>query len=125
MRLRRLRIPLLRHPHFFTLADGLAQPQDNFLLLRVLAAAAVIYGHSYSIVVARGPPEIFLWMGWGTYSGTIAVNAFFITSGFLITGSFLRRRNVIEFAWARALRILPAYVTCMVGCAFVLGAIYT
>ena len=125
MRLRSLRIPPFHHRRFFTLADGLAQPQDNFLLLRLLAAAAVIYGHSYAIVVNRGPPEVFTWMGWGVYSGTIAVDAFFLTSGFLVTGSFLRRRNVIEFAWARALRILPAYATCMIGCAFVLGALYT
>lgn len=110
---------------WFTLADGLALAQDNFLLLRVLAAAAVIYGHGYAIVAHRGPPEVFTWMGWGIYSGTIAVDLFFLTSGFLVAGSFLRRRNLLEFAWARALRVLPAYALCLVGCAFVLGAFYT
>jgi peptidoglycan/LPS O-acetylase OafA/YrhL len=109
----------------FTLADGLALPQDNFLLLRVLAAAAVIYGHGYAIVAHRGPPEVFTWIGWGVYSGTIAVDMFFLTSGFLVTGSFLRRHNVLDFAWARTLRLLPAYALCLVGCAFVLGAFYT
>lgn len=114
----------LRRP-WFTLADGLAQRNDNFLLLRVLAAAAVIYGHSYALVAHRGPPEVFTWMGWGVYSGTMAVDMFFLTSGFLIAGSYLRRRNVFEFAWARALRVLPAYGLCMLGCAFVVGALYT
>lgn len=109
----------------FVLADGLAQPQDNFLLLRTLAAAAVIYGHSYAIMVHRGPAEVFTRMGWGTYSGAIAVDIFFLISGFFVAGSFLHRRNPLEFAWARALRILPAYTICLVGCAFVLGAIYT
>ena len=109
----------------FVLADGLAQAQDNFLLLRTIAAAAVIYGHSYAMVAHRGPPEVFIWMGWGVYSGTIAVDMFFLISGFLVTGSFLHRRNVLEFAWARALRIVPAYAICLIGCAFVLGALYT
>lgn len=109
----------------FTLADDLALPQDNFLLLRTFAAAAVLYGHSYAMVAERGPPEVFIWMGWGTYSGAMAVDLFFLISGFLVTGSFLRRRNVFEFAWARALRVLPAYAVCLLGCAFVLGAIYT
>lgn len=113
------------HRRLFTLADGLARKQDNFLLLRVLAAVAVIYGHSYAVVAHRGPPEVFTWMGWGVYSGTIAVDMFFLTSGFLIAGSFLRRRNLFEFAWARALRVLPAYALCVFGCAFVLGALYT
>jgi peptidoglycan/LPS O-acetylase OafA/YrhL len=111
------------HRRPFTLADGLAQSQDNFLLLRVLAAAAVIYGHGYAMVPQRGLPDVFVWLGWG--SGTIAVDSFFLTSGFLVAGSFLRRRNVLEFIWARALRVLPAYTLCMIGCAFVLGACYT
>jgi peptidoglycan/LPS O-acetylase OafA/YrhL len=110
---------------WFTLADGLALPQDNFLLLRMLAAAMVIYGHAYAIAVHGGPPEIFIAMGWGTYSGTIAVDLFFLVSGFLVTGSFLRRRNVLEFVWARALRVLPGYAACLCACAFVLGALYT
>lgn len=109
----------------FVLADGLAAKQDNFLLLRTLAAAAVIYGHGYAMMARRGPPEVFVWMGWGVYSGTLAVDLFFLISGFLVTGSFLRRRNAIEFVWARALRVLPAYALCLVGCAFVLGAFYT
>jgi peptidoglycan/LPS O-acetylase OafA/YrhL len=110
---------------FFSLADGLAQREDNFLLLRFLAAALVIYGHAYAIMVEKGPPELFIALGWPTYSGAIAVDLFFATSGFLVTGSFLRRRNVLVFLWARALRLLPAYAACVVLSAFVLGALYT
>lgn len=109
----------------FTLADGLAQREDNFLLLRFLAAALVIYGHAYAIMQHKGAPEVFTALGWPAYSGSMAVDIFFATSGFLITGSFLRRRNVLVFLWARALRLLPAYAVCVVACAFVLGAIYT
>lgn len=115
-----------RHPGWFTLADGLTRRHDNFLLLRLLAAALVIYGHGYALAEhAPGVADLFTRMGWKNYSGTIGVDLFFIISGFLVTGSFLRRRNVIAFVWARALRLVPAYAACMVLTAFVLGAIYT
>jgi peptidoglycan/LPS O-acetylase OafA/YrhL len=108
-----------------TLADGLAQPQDNFLLLRFLAAALVIYGHGYAIMVHKGPPELIHALHWGVYSGTMAVDVFFVVSGFLVTGSFLRRRHLPSFLWARALRVVPAYVACLVASALVLGAACT
>jgi peptidoglycan/LPS O-acetylase OafA/YrhL len=116
---------ITRFPRVFTLADGLALPQDNFLLLRTLAAVAVIYGHGYAMVKPWGPSELFTWLRWGTYSGAMAVDVFFLVSGFLVTGSFLRRRNVLEFLWARALRVMPAYVACLLGCALVIGPLYT
>ena len=109
-----------------TLADGLAQAQDNFLLLRLLAAALVIYGHSYAMAVhAPEATDLFTRMGWGSYSGAIGVDLFFVISGFLVSGSFLRRHSVSAFVWARALRLLPAFAVCLLLSAFVLGAIYT
>ena len=108
-----------------TIAQGLEQGQDNFLLLRFIAAALVIYGHAPGITGGPHDMDIFHVLNWEDYSGAIAVQLFFIISGFLIAGSYLRRHNLVDFVWARCLRILPAYVTCLVVCAGVLGAIFT
>jgi peptidoglycan/LPS O-acetylase OafA/YrhL len=108
-----------------TLGEALEQGQDNFLLLRFLAASLVIYGHGPAISGGLAWPDLFLWLGWGTYSGDLAVNVFFVTSGYMIAGSYLRRGNPFEFLWARVLRIYPAYVFCLLASAFVLGPLVT
>lgn len=108
-----------------TLAEGLASRSDNFLLLRMIAASMVIYGHANPITGGTGPKEFFRWLGWGTYSGHIAVLIFFVVSGFLITGSFQRNPNPLRFAAARALRIAPAYIACVLLCTYVLGVALT
>jgi peptidoglycan/LPS O-acetylase OafA/YrhL len=108
-----------------TLADASAQAQDNFLLLRLLAASLVIYGHGPAISGDGSLPDLFAWAGWGMYSGDIAVHAFFAISGFMIAGSYLRRQHLPSFLWARCLRIYPAYAFCLLASAYVLGALYT
>lgn len=104
-----------------TLANALAVGQDNFLLLRFIAASLVIYGHGPAMSGQRGWPDLFAWLGWGAYSGDIAVDIFFVTSGYMIAGSYVRRRHVFDFLWARVLRIYPAYILCLLGSALVLG----
>ena len=108
-----------------TVADGLAGGRDNFLLLRLLAASLVIYGHAPAITGGRGWPDVFVRLGWGSYSGDLAVDVFFVVSGFMIAGSYLRRRHLLDFLWARLLRIYPAYLVCLLGTAFALGAACT
>lgn len=107
-----------------TLADLQRQPRDNFLLLRLVAAALVIYGHAPAIS-GGGPVDLFIWLGWDIYSGLLGVATFFFVSGYLVTGSWLRRRNLVAFGWARLLRIVPALLLCLVVCAFAIGALVT
>lgn len=106
------------------LAEGLESGKDNFLLLRLIAASLVIYGHGAGFTHAASAPDIFLWLG-DEDSGGIAVEMFFVASGFMIAGSYLRRQHLLDFLWARVIRIYPAYIFCLLGVAYVLGAIYT
>ena len=108
-----------------TLAEALYERRDNFLLLRLLAASMGIYGHGPAISGGHGWPDMFAWLGWGTYSGELAVNIFFVISGYMIAGSYLRRRHFFDFLWARALRIYPGYLFCLLVSTFVLGAAFT
>lgn len=108
-----------------TVAEGLAQRSDNFLLLRFIAASLVIYGHAPAVSPMHAPLDLFWQLNWGEYSGAIAVDIFFVISGFLITGSYLRRQHLGNFLWARLLRIMPAYAICLGLCALVIGPIFS
>ncbi|MDE3073337.1 MAG: acyltransferase [Pseudomonadota bacterium] len=108
-----------------TVEDALARRVDNFLALRIVAASMVIYGHASTIAPAVKGPDIFVRSGWGIYSGDIAVDIFFLISGFLVTGSYIRQKNLYAFAKARFLRVYPAYVLNVVGLALVYGLLFT
>jgi peptidoglycan/LPS O-acetylase OafA/YrhL len=109
-----------------SLAEAYESGADNFLLLRLLAAVLVMYGHSYGFAGTHHG-DFITRLGWGNglYTGSIAVYMFFAISGFLVSGSYVKRANLETFLKARALRILPAYICCITLTALVLGAICT
>jgi peptidoglycan/LPS O-acetylase OafA/YrhL len=75
---------------------------NNFTLLRVLLAVMVVFGHFRLLsggVTGRFPYNL----------ADAAVDAFFVVSGFLITGSFERSRGVTGFYIRRAFRVIPLY----------------
>ena len=96
---------------------------NNFNLIRLLAALAVLVNHSFALSSGRdgGPLEATL----GMSIAAIAVDIFFITSGFLVTGSLLSRKSIVEFVWARILRIYPGLVVMVLLSVFVLGLAFT
>jgi peptidoglycan/LPS O-acetylase OafA/YrhL len=96
---------------------------NNFNLVRFAAAFAVLWSHSYAIVLS---PAFEPWVQWLGYTpGGVAVDVFFITSGFLVTASLLRLDNFKAFVRARALRIFPALFVMSVLLALVMGPLIT
>ena len=83
---------------------------NNFNLLRFLAATVVIFSHGYALTGHATEEPLRRWSGGATYLGLLAVAMFFIISGFLVSKSFVERRTIGAFAAARALRIYPALV---------------
>jgi peptidoglycan/LPS O-acetylase OafA/YrhL len=91
------------------LGDVAYSRDNNFNLIRLLAAYAVLFSHSFVLVTGKGSDEPF--MDTIPYSlAGIAVDIFFVTSGFLITGSLLRRPGFFNYFKARVLRIYPALI---------------
>ena len=97
---------------------------DNFFTpLRLIFALMVVIGHSYAVVLggSQGEPHIFYHY---TFS-YLAVNLFFIASGFLVTKSMLYRGDVIEYGAARFLRIYPGLLIHVLFVMIIVGALAT
>ncbi|HEY0505034.1 MAG TPA: acyltransferase, partial [Lysobacter sp.] len=106
-----------------TLADSSARNENNFNLIRLVAAWLVIYGHSYA-VTGSGGGDLLLQLVHIKFAGAIAVEMFFLISGFLIAAS-VERNRLPQFLTARVLRIFPALVVCVALSVFVLGPLLT
>jgi peptidoglycan/LPS O-acetylase OafA/YrhL len=97
---------------------------NNFNLIRFAAAFAVLVSHSFAAATGSASSEP-LRTTYGLTWGDIAVNIFFIASGFLVTSSLLTRKSATAFLWARALRIYPALWLMLAITVFVLGSLLT
>jgi peptidoglycan/LPS O-acetylase OafA/YrhL len=97
---------------------------NNFNLIRIVAAYAVLVIHSFPLAAGGGAAVPFRDV-LGMTIGDIAVDVFFITSGFLVTASLLTRQSAIEFVWARALRIFPALLVMLLLTVVGLGLFFT
>ena len=93
-------------PSLAALAHG---RDNNFQLIRLAAAAAVVFFHSYALTnhwtdepLWRLIPELNF--------AVLGVASFFVISGFLVTQSWLARAGVVPFVAARVLRIYPALI---------------
>lgn len=97
---------------------------NNFNLLRLLAAFAVLFSHSYVVAIGKSAIEP-LYVSLGVTWGSIAVDVFFVTSGFLVTSSLLTRKSTVEFVLSRILRIYPALFLMVLVSIFLLGLSFT
>lgn len=97
---------------------------DNFFTpLRLLFATLVVIGHAFAVGM-RDPmsePQLFFHY---TFS-YLAVNLFFIASGFLVTKSMLYRGDVAEYSSARLLRIYPGLIVHVLFVMFIIGPLAT
>ncbi|WP_438446658.1 acyltransferase family protein [Gorillibacterium sp. sgz5001074] len=96
--------------------------RNNFDFLRLIAAVLVIFSHSFPISLGGNKSEPIYKLTNGQFTaGELSVIVFFVISGFLITKSFDRTKNVGEFFIARVLRIFPALVVVVLLTTFILG----
>lgn len=80
---------------------------NNFTLIRIILASAVIITHSYWRVYGiEGQDHFSAFLG--KPISAYAVDGFFFLSGFLVYPSLLRRKKLWPFAQARLARLWPA-----------------
>lgn len=106
-----------------TIAAAWATQRNNFNLMRLVAAWLVIYSHAWAITGVAGH-DLMGWLTGFRSAGALAVDLFFVVSGFLIAAS-LQRNSVRGYLVSRGLRILPALIACVGVTTFVLGPLLT
>lgn len=97
---------------------------NNFNLLRAFFSILVVCGHGFNIITDL-EYDNRPWIQ-GLYDvGFSALDAFFVFSGFMLVGSIIRRKDLIEFTIARLFRIFPALIAVAFVTAFIIGPMVT
>jgi peptidoglycan/LPS O-acetylase OafA/YrhL len=107
------------------LSQALTRNRNNFDLVRLFAAIAVVYGHSYLVQAPDGTTD---WvrnaLGFDGF-GAFGVYAFFMLSGMLVTASFERQGSAPRFTVLRIARIWPAVAVGSLAAVFIVGPLFT
>lgn len=103
--------------------DHFAERQNNFDFLRLLFASLVIVSHSY---ILTGNPELLSQMTNGQVTfGALAVDVFFIMSGYLILTSLKFSKSLHSYFWKRFLRLFPGLFVLLVFSLVLIVIVYT
>ena len=104
-----------------TLAQASLGRENNLDFLRFFLAALVVFSHSFALP-GYEHWEPIRWLTRGQIDGgSLAVDAFFIVSGFLVTQSWQRSKGLGDYLKKRVLRIYPGFVVVALLCALVVG----
>jgi len=105
-------------------APAEARGSNNFDLIRLLLASLVIVSHAGELASGDRRYEPLSVLGSKFSLGDVAVDGFFILSGYLITLSWMRDPKALPFLARRARRICPGFLAAAVltGLLFPLAA---
>ncbi|TKK65007.1 acyltransferase [Ilyomonas limi] len=106
------------------ISDYLHSRDNNFDFIRFMAALLVIFHHSFFLTPSIHEPLLTFTHDRYTIGG-ICVAVFFIISGFLITRSFDKNRDISTYFTARMLRIYPALMVVVFCTVFIIGPLLT
>ena len=106
------------------LAQFAEKDRNSFGVVRLLAAIAVVFTHSFGVVGGWQAAEP-LHSSTGLSLGAHAVHVFFALSGFMVAASFERSSGWIDFVLARVLRVMPALICVNLAIVVVGGLLLT
>jgi peptidoglycan/LPS O-acetylase OafA/YrhL len=97
---------------------------NNFDLIRLLAAIAVIYGHAFALIQNSSGSDLFKKV-FGIYAGEWGLKTFFFLSGLLVVNSVLTTKGPIQYLIQRFFRIWPALAFVVLSTTLILGPLCT
>lgn len=107
-----------------TLGELASRRNNNFNLIRMFAATAVLISHSFPLALGHDAVEpLSDWIGLSL--GELAVITFFCVSGFFISLSRDRASSTMDFFTARFLRIYPGLTLVLLLSVFLIGPLFT
>lgn len=101
-------------------AERSSRPANLLDVLRLIAAAMVVVGHSWSLLGMSGVPTLA-----GITVHHLGVTVFFTISGYLLSASWARSPRPAAFLVRRCLRIFPALILVVLVTVFALGPLLT
>lgn len=99
--------------------------RNNFGLLRVLFATAVLITHAHVLSGDQGGDVLQRLTGNQAALSWLAVRGFFVISGFLVYQSFERSSGAFDFLQRRVRRLWPALIALVLVTVFLIGPIAT
>lgn len=102
------------------LSDMLTPERNSLGVMRLILALAVLVSHSVYLTTADATLEpLYRWTNYTL--GQHGVQIFFFLSGILVAQSLYQSRDIRDYVTARALRVFPALIVCVLATAFILG----
>lgn len=95
--------------------------QNNFNFLRLLFSSLVLLSHSTELIDGDTSREILMQFFGSTTFGQLAVDGFFLLSGYLIVKSWKTTPSAKTFLWKRIVRIYPGFIAASLISGIIVG----
>lgn len=102
-------------------ADVQKRHNNNFNLCRLILASLVIFSHVPEVIDGNRSRELLTRMFHTVSLGEVAVDGFFVLSGYLIVQSWLSSPKIGDYLQKRLLRIFPGFIVASLICALLVG----